>query len=153
MDKKEMILVVDDEERNLRLMEAILLPLGYGIVFARNGEEALACVRDNPVDLVLLDIMMPRMDGFEVARRLKADVKTMVIPIVVVTALNDVGDRVKALEAGADDFLSKPVEKNRGTGAGQIPPEGKGLQRLHAQLPAGARGSCRPANPGFAKGF
>jgi len=111
MDKKEMVLVVDDEERNLRLMEAILLPLGYDVVIARDGAEALDKARENPVDLILLDVMMPLMDGFEVARRLKADVKTMVIPIVVVTALNDVGDRVKALEAGADDFLSKPVDK------------------------------------------
>ena len=111
MDTKPKILVVDDEPRNLRLMEAMLMPLGYEVIVAGDGEEALEKVREIPPDVILLDVMMPRMDGFEVARRLKEDEETTVVPIVMVTALRDVADRVKALEVGADDFLSKPVER------------------------------------------
>jgi putative two-component system response regulator len=105
------IMVVDDEERNRVLIEALLVPLGYEIVTAASGEEALAKVGETRPDVVLLDIMMPRMDGYEVARRLKNDEETRIIPIVMVTALQNVEDRVKSIEAGADDFLTKPIEK------------------------------------------
>ncbi|MDP2646237.1 MAG: response regulator [Desulfobacterales bacterium] len=111
MENKPKILMVDDEERNLRLMEALLIPLGYDCVMARDGVAALAKAKSAAPDLILLDIMMPGMDGYETARRLKADEDTRIIPIVMVTALQEVADRVKALEAGADDFLSKPVDK------------------------------------------
>ncbi len=110
MKSKPKILVVDDENRNLRLMEAMLIPLGYEVVLARDGIEALDQVRKIPPDVILLDIMMPKMDGFEVARQLKEDEEAKIIPIVMVTALKDVEDRVKALEVGADDFLTKPVD-------------------------------------------
>jgi putative two-component system response regulator len=111
MENKKRILVVDDEDRNLRLMEALLLPLGHEVILACDGREALKKVKSFPPDMILLDIMMPEMDGFETARRLKGDKETQIIPIVMVTSLNEVEDRVKALEAGADDFLNKPVEK------------------------------------------
>ena len=111
MNKSSKILVVDDEDRNLYLMEALLAPLECNVLFASNGEEALEMVHKNGPDLILLDIMMPKLDGFEVARRLKSNELTKGIPIVMVTALRDVEDRVRALEAGADDFLSKPVDK------------------------------------------
>ncbi|MBU2550353.1 MAG: two-component system response regulator [Proteobacteria bacterium] len=105
------ILVVDDEDLNLRLIEALLRPQGYEVTLARDGAEALEKVRENPPDLILLDIMMPRMNGFETAGKIRSDPATMLIPIVMVTALQDVEDRVKALEVGADDFLTKPVDR------------------------------------------
>lgn len=111
MREKPVILAVDDEDRNLRLLEAMLGPLGYEIFFARDGEEALQRVAEVSPDLILLDIMMPKMDGFEVTKRLKDNEETKAIPIVVVTALNELEHRVQAIENGADDILNKPVEK------------------------------------------
>ena len=111
MEKRPHVLVVDDEERNLSLMEAMLIPLGYNILLARDGEDALEKAKELHPDVILLDVMMPKMDGFEVARRLKEQEETAIIPIVMVTALTEVEARVKALNVGADDFLTKPVEK------------------------------------------
>jgi len=105
------ILVVDDEERDLRLMEAMLTPLGYQVILAHDGKEALEKVREILPDVILLDIRMPGMGGYEVAKRLKDNEETKTIPIVMVTVLGKLEDRVKALEVGADDFLSKPVER------------------------------------------
>jgi len=103
-DPKAKILVVDDEETNVKLMEAILLPRGYEIVKAYNGEEALEKVNSESPDLILLDVMMPIMNGFDVCKKLKDDAETRLIPIVVMTALGEVDDRIKGIEAGADDF-------------------------------------------------
>lgn len=103
------ILVVDDVVPNVKLLEAKLANEYYEVVTASNGQEALDKCRDERPDLILLDIMMPGMDGFEVCRRLKADEDLSHIPVVMVTALTDKDDRVKGLEAGADDFLSKPI--------------------------------------------
>lgn len=110
-EKRAKILIVDDESRNLRLMNAMLVPLGFDVILARDGEEALRKVKEMPPDLILLDILMPKMDGFEVARRLKQEKETKIIPIVMLTALQEAEYRVKAWEVGADDFVSKPVEK------------------------------------------
>jgi len=103
------ILVVDDEIKNVKLLEALLLPRGYTVVKAYNGEEALRQVQQEQPDLILLDVMMPILDGFEVCARLKENDETRLIPVVIMTALGQVEDRIKGIEAGADDFLTKPV--------------------------------------------
>lgn len=104
------ILVVDDQEPNVRLMEARLKAEYFEVVTATNGPDAIAVARSDQPDVILLDIMMPGMDGFEVCRRLKADSATRHIPVVMVTALDQREDRVSGLECGADDFLTKPVD-------------------------------------------
>src|SRR4030042_1765233 len=111
MDTKAKILVVDDDDRNLRLMTLLLTSFGYDVVTASNGKEALEKVHETPPDVILLDVMMPQIDGFGVAKQLKKEEETKIIPIVMATALNEVEDREKAREAGADDFLNKPVDK------------------------------------------
>jgi two-component system cell cycle response regulator len=103
------ILVVDDIPANVKLLEARLLAEYFDVLTAGDGYQALAICERNQVDLVLLDIMMPGMDGFEVCERLKANPKTSHIPVVMVTALDQSADRVRGLKAGADDFLTKPV--------------------------------------------
>ena len=107
---KAKILCVDDEPVNLELYGAILEPYGYETVMAQSGHEALEIMRDN-VDLVLLDIMMPGMDGFEVCSRMKADPDTRQVPVVMVTAIADRDARMKGLKVGANDFLTKPVDR------------------------------------------
>ena len=111
MKNKPVILVVDDQLQNNELLEAYLVPQGYEIVRAASGEEALEKLGHNKIDLILLDIMMPKMSGLEVLERVRADEKTKAIPVVMVTALKETEDKVKALEAGCDDFISKPFDK------------------------------------------
>ncbi|WEK06190.1 MAG: PleD family two-component system response regulator [Candidatus Devosia phytovorans] len=104
------ILIVDDIPTNVRLLEARLSAEYYDVVTASSGPEALAILNSSDVDIVLLDVMMPDMDGFEVCRRIKANVRTQHVPVVMITALDQPSDRVNGLEAGADDFLTKPVD-------------------------------------------
>lgn len=105
------ILVVDDDEFNLRLLSKMLSIEGHAVRTAASGEEALASVKERLPDLVMLDVMMPGIDGFEVVRRLRADACTRPIPIIMITALEDSESRSKGLAAGADDVLSKPVSR------------------------------------------
>lgn len=105
------VLVVDDIPENVELLEAYLVPEKYNVVTAYNGIEALEKVKETPPDIVLLDIMMPQMDGFEVCYALKNDAKTQFVPVVMVTALKERDDKIKGIEAGADDFLTKPIDK------------------------------------------
>jgi CheY-like chemotaxis protein len=105
------ILVVDDVPQNVELLLAYLETLNCTLHVAVDGVDALEKVPKVKPDLVLLDIMMPRMSGFEVCRRLKADPKTRDIPILMVTALNELGDIERGVESGTDDFLTKPINK------------------------------------------
>jgi signal transduction histidine kinase len=105
------ILIVDDNEANVRLLDVYLRAAGYTTEKAYDGEQALEQVRAVNPDLVLLDVMMPRLDGYEVCRRLRADEATNVVPVVMITALKDTEDRIRGIEAGADDFISKPFDK------------------------------------------
>ena len=109
MEQRSKILIVDDEPFNVDLLEQELEDLGYETVTAANGEEALAQVAAESPDLILLDVMMPVMDGFTVCRILKDSEDTRLIPIVFMTALDAMEDRIKGIEAGGDDFLTKPV--------------------------------------------
>ena len=110
MDAKQAtILIVDDDEFNLKLLKKQLVIEGIAVRTAASGEEALAAVAEQLPDLILLDVMMPGIDGFEVTRRLKADSRTRSIPIILITALEDNESRLKGLEVGAEEFLSKPV--------------------------------------------
>ena len=101
------ILCVDDEPLNLTLLEVILLPRGYDVVMAENGLEALEKLKTERIDLCILDVSMPGIDGFEVCRRIKADKEHRVIPVVMVTAHTDSENRIRGIEAGADDYISK----------------------------------------------
>ena len=108
------LLLVDDNEQNVELLQAYLEALPCKTLTAYDGQEAMDIIDDpdQPTpDLVLLDVMMPRMSGFEVCQKLKEDPKTRAIPVMMVTALNELGDIERGVEAGTDDFLTKPVNK------------------------------------------
>ncbi len=109
--RSDNILIVDDNAKNAELLEVYLLPLGVDIRIAVDGIDALEKVEQQKPDVILLDIMMPRMSGFEVCRRLKGNPETEGIPIIIITALSEVGDVERGVDCGADDFISKPVNK------------------------------------------
>jgi len=109
--RKQRILIADDNEANVELLEAYLSGLGHDIAIAVDGQDTLDKVASFQPDLILLDIMMPKLSGFEVCQQLKGNPRTSAIMILMVTALNELGDIERAVEAGADDFLSKPVNK------------------------------------------
>ncbi|OQX89975.1 MAG: hypothetical protein B6D65_00490 [candidate division Zixibacteria bacterium 4484_93] len=106
--KKPLILVVDDQQINIDLLKRIVISLGYNVITSTNGEDALKKVELHSPDLVMLDIMMPGMDGYKVAEKLKGDEKTRRIPIVFITGLKDLENNIRAFEIGADDFFTKP---------------------------------------------
>src|SRR5467141_547286 len=105
------ILIVDDESKNRKLLEIMLAPEGFVLETAESGEEALAMVALQSPDLILLDVMMPGMDGYEVAGKIKANPATKNIPVIMLTALDDRNARMLGLSAGAEDFLTKPVDR------------------------------------------
>lgn len=105
------VLIVDDEERNVRLAEALLHALGYETSSAANGTQALEDAVASPPDLILLDIVMPGITGFETVTRLKADPRTQAVPVVMLTALNDRDSKLRALKCGADEVLTKPIDR------------------------------------------
>ena len=110
-NKTPVILVVDDNQENLELLQAYLEAIDCETLAASDGPEALDIINRSAPDLVLLDVMMPKMSGFEVCRRMKNDPKTGDIPVIMVTALNEFADIERGIDSGTDDFVSKPVNK------------------------------------------
>jgi DNA-binding response OmpR family regulator len=136
MKQPERILVVDDNETNRDILEARLTANGYEVLHACDGEEALAMTTRHKPDLILLDIMMPKVDGIEVCRRIKADAELSFTPIILVTAKSDSKDVVNGLDAGADEYLTKPIDQTA------LVARVKALLRLkalHAAKPAAPR--------------
>ena len=109
MVRRKRILIVDDEEQNRDLLQAILESFGYESEIAVTGNDAIAKL-DSEIDLVLLDVLMPEMDGFDVARQIRASSKWSDLPVIMVTVLDSKSDRLRAVEAGANDFVSKPID-------------------------------------------
>ena len=110
-EKTPVVLVVDDNQPNLELLQAYLEDVDCETVPAYDGPEALEIIAKKKPDLILLDVMMPKMSGFEVCKRVKNDPKTSDIPVIMVTALNEFGDIERGIDSGTDDFLSKPINK------------------------------------------
>jgi adenylate cyclase len=111
MTEKATILVVDDTPENVLLLDALLTGKGYRVVTASSGAEALRLIGSAPPDLVLLDVVMPGMSGYEVCQKIRANPATGILPVVMVTALDPSEERLRGLEAGADDFLTKPINQ------------------------------------------
>ena len=105
------ILIVDDDARNVRVLEAMLHADKYGTIAAHNGQQAIDLAVQHLPELILLDVMMPDMNGFEVIEKLKANSATIHIPVIMITALDDRESRLYALQAGADEFITKPVDR------------------------------------------
>jgi two-component system cell cycle response regulator len=105
------VLLVDDHEQNLELLQAYLEELGCRIAVARDGQAAVEAVETDPPDLVLLDVMMPKLSGYQVCEKIKSDPDTREIPVIMVTALGEISDVERAVDVGADDFLTKPVHQ------------------------------------------
>ena len=148
------VLVVDDEEPNRQLLSALLSAQGFGVLTARDGESALAAIERGDVDLVLLDVMMPGMDGIEVCRRVRQELGRTELIIVFVTALSDRDSRMRAKVAGANDFLVKPVDSyelafrtRQWLKLGRLHELAESVQRLSAGLAALASESTALAAP------
>jgi len=109
---KQNVLIVDDTSKNIQLVASILKPLGYGLYFATSGQEALDAVAKNKIDLILLDVMMPDMDGFETAKKLKSDANTKSIPIIFLTAKTDEESVSAGFEVGGVDYITKPFHNS-----------------------------------------
>jgi len=105
------VLVVDDNQQNLELLQAHLEDVDCKTIPATDGVMALEIIKKSPPDLILLDVMMPRMSGFEICKRVKSDPKTANVPVIMVTALSELGDIERGIDSGTDDFLSKPINK------------------------------------------
>jgi len=111
MSSPSNILIVDDDSRGRETLEAVLTGLGHNLHFCDNGLDALKQASILQPDLILLDVMMPGIDGFEVCRRIRADPLLADVPVVMTTALDDKASRLEGIEAGADDFISKPIDR------------------------------------------
>ena len=142
MSDREVVLVVDDLPQNLRLLDAVLSPKGYEVRTADSGEEALQMVGDDPPDIILLDILMPGIDGYEVCRRVRDDEATAFLPVVMITASGE-QEKILAIEAGADDFIAKPFDQNELLARREVAPAGQALPR-HDRAPGRGAGRVEP---------
>ena len=156
MDIPATVLAVDDQPTNLRLLDAVLTPRGHRVITAQSGAEAFALLESEDVDIVLLDIVMPEMDGHEVCRRIRSTPATEFLPVVMITA-SGTEQRLAALESGADDFVTKPFDKSellaRVTSLARIKRYHDTIRRQAAgadRLERRTRNQCRP--PGFGIG-
>ncbi|MBE9563577.1 MAG: response regulator, partial [Proteobacteria bacterium] len=111
MSKKGCLLIVDDEKCGRTILEILLQPENYQLEFAINGEDALQKATELLPDLILLDIIMPKMNGFEVCKRLREHPKLAEVPVIMLTAISDRATRLKGIKSGADDFITKPFDK------------------------------------------
>ena len=143
MTSDAMMLAVDDQPQNLRLLDAVLSPRGYRVVTAESGEDALAVPRDEPVDLVLLDILMPGMDGYEVCRRIRADAATAFLPVVMITASGE-QQRVTRPRGGRGRLRHQAVRPERAACAGGVAGADQALSRHN---PSGRPRSLPPGTP------
>ena len=112
MEKRSIILIVDDEPYGRQLLEAILFEENCDLLFAENGQKAMKYINEFLPDIVLLDIMMPEINGFEVCQMIRSNANTSEIPVVLITALDDRDSKKRGLEAGANDYISKPYDRN-----------------------------------------
>ena len=127
---KARILCVDDGPLNLSLLEAMLSPRGYEVVTATSGPLALEKIAGEDIDICLLDVSMPGMDGFEVCRRIKSDPGSRNIPVVMITSYSDMDNRIRGIEAGAEDFISKPFDSAEVLARMDVHPEATGGPQL-----------------------
>ena len=137
-DKRETLLLVDDNSTNLQVLRQTLQGIDCKMLIAKNGERALSIAVEDHPDLILLDIMMPGIDGFEVCRRLKSDTATEDIPVIFLSALGDTEDKVRGLQLGGRGLCIQTVSARRGEGAGKYPPD-------HSPAEAGSSKPERPA--------
>jgi len=105
------VLIVDDERANLELMEAMVTQEGYQAILTMDGEKALQMVQESRPDIIMMDVVMPKMNGIEACRKIKTNPMSYAIPVIIVTALNATEEKIKAIQAGADDFISKPFDR------------------------------------------
>src|ERR1043166_5306320 len=110
--ERDLVLAVDDNEQNLQILEEYLTSWGYDVAMARDGREALGLYPQTNPSIIVLDVMMPNMDGYEACARIKGEAGGRRVPMLLLTALTDTDDKIKALECGADDFLNKPINKD-----------------------------------------
>lgn len=109
-EKPAKVLIVDDNERNISVLENFCQQIDYETITANNGQEAIEKVESEKPDIILMDVMMPVMDGFQATEKLKGDEKTKFIPVIIVTALDSKDDKIRGISVGADDILNKPVD-------------------------------------------
>ena len=134
IDTRPRILCIDDEPEILKFLEAVLVPKGYEVIKAENGEEALEKLKEERVDLVISDVRMPKMDGFELCRRIKGDERYRDIPVIIITGLTETKDRIKGIEAGAEDFISKPIDQAEVLARVKMLLKGKNFQERRRSL-------------------